>query len=250
MPRNYQMTWDPALSPRPLGIGGVWTLDFRDEFEGSVVDQSKWQILDPALPWVHPGDSFANTSDFGNVTWRQANLGVASSVLTLTLDNSAGTQYGGGLVSLANQGLGFHEARIKLVSGWSAWWMATHDMGTGTDPEDPAVYGTEIDLAEARAFAGAPQNVQHAVHWNGYDVGRHQFSEHPTAINDGGWHTIGLWWTPTFYKFYVDGALEWTFTTAISQNPHQYMILNNAYSPGGETAGVAYVDYVRHWVGG
>lgn len=234
---------------QPLGVPGSWTLDFQDEFNGSSIDQSVWQILDPALPWNAMG-TFANTGDFGNVTWRQQNLSVGNSILTCTLDTAASVQYGGGIVSLGAQKYGYFESRLQFISGFPAWWVVNHRIGTDPTPQDPAVSGTEMDIAESTPFFGTPQTVQNAVHWNGYGAGA-QSSLHNTSVTDGGWHTFGMWWTSTFTKFYTDGVLDRTFTTAVSQDQvSEYMVLNNAYWPGGQTAGTANFDYVRHWTGG
>lgn len=34
-----------------------------------------------------------------------------------------------------------------------------------------------------------------------------------TSVIDDGWHTFGMWCTPTVTKVYVDGVLDRTFTT-------------------------------------
>lgn len=238
-----------STMPVPLGVAGSWVLDFRDEFDGTAVDETRWQILDPALTWRALG-TFANTGDFGNVTWRQQNIAVSGGILTLTLDLDTGTQYGGGIVSLGAQKYGYFESRLQFISGFPAWWIVNHRLGTDATPQDPAVSGTEMDIAESTAFNGTPQLVGNAVHWNGYGVDE-QSDLHNTSINDGLFHTFGFWWTPTFYKFYIDGVLDRTFTTAISQDQvGEYMVLNNDFWPGGQTAGTANFDYVRHWVGG
>lgn len=237
-----------AGQPQPLGVPGTWSVVVNEDFNGSAVDQSRWQIMDPTLPWT-AANQYSTMTDFGNCSWRQANVAVSGGQLTLTQNNTGGTQYGGGLVSKFPLSYGFYEARVQFTSGWPAWWISSSRVGSDPIPQDPAVSGTEMDLAEARAWIN-PQQVSHSVHWNGYGSGHQSQEVHPGTADDGNWHTFGFWWTGTSYRFYVDGVLTWTFTSAISHGAGEYMLLNNAYWVGGATTGVARWDYVRYWTGG
>lgn len=248
MPVNYQMTWDPALAPRPLGVAGNWTLDFRDEFNGSVVDAGKWQVMG-ASPWQldHPE---AETLDGDPmINWRPANATIESGALKLVLEPGApgGELYSGALISLRKFYRGFFEARVKFVGGFPAWWLSASGLGD-TDYTGPVVDGLEIDIAESRAFAGTPQSLQHAVHWGGYGA-HHQSQEYPLGDGGGDWHIVGCEWLESSLRFYLDGVLTNTFTTVTTDNPdHQMLLTMGRYDT--QTTGEAYWDYVRHWTGG
>jgi beta-glucanase (GH16 family) len=175
---------------------------------------------------------------------------VSGGVLTLNQDNSGGIQYDGGIVSKFPLSYGFYEARVQYVSGFPAWWIVSHELGSDPIPQNPAVSGTEMDLAEGRAWNGTPSQISHSVHWNGYGSGHQSQEVHPGTADDAGWHTIGFWWTTSSHRFYVDGVLTWTFTTAVSQSPREYMVLNNAHHANSGPVGVARWDYVRYWTDG
>ncbi|HEX2672828.1 MAG TPA: glycoside hydrolase family 16 protein, partial [Polyangiaceae bacterium] len=170
-------------------------------------------------------------------------------LLTLTQNNSGGTQYGGGLLSKFPMSYGFYEARVQFGSTWPAWWISSMRVGNDPIPQDPAVSGTEMDIAESRAWAN-PLQISHSVHWNGYGSGHQSQEVSPGKADDGNWHTFGFWWTGSSYRFYIDGNLTWTFTAAISHGAGEYMLLNNAYWVGGNSTGVARWDYVRYWTSG
>lgn len=227
---------------QPFGVAGSWALNFRDEFDGSSIDTSKWIIAGGP---EDPGTIF---DGFGSQTWRPANLSVSGGILTATVDNAAGAARGCGICSQGKWtlGFGYYECRLKYAGagGWPAWWIQAHTNGSA-----PAG-GGEIDIAESKAFSGQPLLIQHDIHWNSYG----NSSQQDTTVSDGQWHVFGLNWQPTFLDFYVDGSLSKHFTTAIMDPaqvaaPGQYMILNNASFTGGADAGTALFDYVRYWSG-
>jgi hypothetical protein len=57
-------------------------------------------------------------------------------------------------------------------------------------------------------------HAQNALHWDGYSPNPFARSAgvqvYNLGLNDGGWHIVGLDWTPTNYYFYVDGTLTWS----------------------------------------
>jgi hypothetical protein len=245
--------------PVPLGVSGTWTLVFQDEFNGTSVNESYWQILDPGKTWgpissdpavggTADVSAYDNTADFGNCTWDEDQISVSGSLLTLNQALISGTQYGGAIVSRWPLHHGYYEARLKFTSGWPAWWFAWH--GNSSNATDNDFDGTEMDVAEAPVWEGHQNYMACNVHTGGY-AGNHTEAGSQTYATDGDWHVVGLHWTTTFLRFYCDGVLvrEITNTLYIAQDPGvEYMILNNA-SPGSGN-GTAQWDYVRHWTGG
>jgi beta-glucanase (GH16 family) len=225
-----------AGQPAPLGLAGSWRLSFSDEFNGSAIDTTKWRIMDTADPVY-----------WGTQKWRAADSFLDGNGLLVTrLTTASGSLTGGAIYSKWKLSKGYYEARIKHEGGWFAWWIESPENGSGGANEDPAVYGTEMDLCEADAWTANVLDKQHAIHWHGYGQ-YHQTVSASTGIHDNQWHVYGFKWSDAAYDFYVDGAPTYHFTTAISQTLDEDMIINNASYMGSQTSGIAYVDYVRYW---
>src|SRR4030095_4622616 len=78
-----------------------------------------------------------------------------------------------------------------------------------------------------------PNNVYHYVHTNGSNSGGAWTS--PVDMSQG-WHTFGVDWQATSLKYYVDGVLRRTITTAsLIPQESEYLILN--LQTGGSWAG-------------
>lgn len=65
-----------------------------------------------------------------------------------------------------------------------------------------------------------------------------------------GWHTYGMWWTPDFLKFYIDGELKETYEYApgiphVAMYPIFLLSIPSGYSP--DDGKSMKVDYVRIW---
>jgi len=225
-----------AGQPVPLGLAGSWHLAFSDEFAGSAIDTAKWRIMDTADP-----------VGWGTQKWRAADSFLDGNGLLVTrLTTSTGSLTGGAIYSKWKLSKGYYEARIKHEGGWFAWWIESPEMGNGGATEDPAIYGTEMDICEAAPWSGNVLEKQHNIHWHGY-AQYHQTVSASTGIKDNQWHVYGFKWSDAAYDFYVDGAPTYHFTTAISQTLDEDMIINNASYQGNQTSGIAYVDYVRYW---
>jgi len=198
------------------------------------------------------------------------------------------------------QSFGYWEARIKLPQErgmWGAFWLMNRYQGTNVNFHQGAAArngrtGAELDIVEGIISSAANYNESRfnsAVHWNGWGgmvdgswQGSRSFginANRNTApfvnIFDGNWHTFSMEWTPTSYRFFVNGiqfgptVYDGTHGPAanrhnISHNP-TYMKLST--EAGGATPGAAawplgngmhfrdgffaemLVDYVRVWNG-
>lgn len=65
-----------------------------------------------------------------------------------------------------------------------------------------------------------------------------------------GWHTYGMWWTPDFLKFYIDGELRETYEYPpgiphVAMYPIFLLSIPSGYSP--EDGKSMKIDYVRIW---
>jgi len=228
---------EPPTDPQVPPAG--YTLEWSDEFSGTVMDPEKWdhRLLGPRRDGVNSANAVSMSGD-GKI------------VLTTS---QVGDEYHTAMIGTGGKfaaTFGYWEARMRLQDEqghWSAFWLQSPTMGNPIG--DPATAGVEIDVVEYHSRWG--DTVQFAYHWDGYG------SNHKTRNNSSttagladGFHTFGVLWTADEYIFYVDGVEKWRSSEAVSHRP-QYAILSlevgtwagsiqNASLPDGIE-----VDYVR-----
>jgi beta-glucanase (GH16 family) len=207
-----------------------WQLTWSDEFDGTSVDSSKWSF------WL-PNQMRRAAVNLPSNTF------VSDGNLTVRIGNDNGQITAGGIQSKAGFGYGYYEVRAKVLGGWAGFWMQSPGIdGVG----NPAANGTEMDIQEACC----PGAVQHAVHWDGYDASTTKMEQHTISTSivpdQTAYNVYGMEWTSDSYKFWVNGQLSWTFTTAISQRNDEWIRLTqetNGDYCGGQCLYV--IDYVR-----
>lgn len=111
--------------------------------------------------------------------------------------------------------------------------------------------GTEVSDPKEGLYADAQQaykNLKPGDTTKNYTEDSNDFPK--SAPDNLGWHTYGMWWTPDFLKFYVDGKLGATFDYPAAI-PHEAMYpifvlsIPAGYTP---TNGKSMkIDYVRIW---
>ena len=227
---------DEALPAPPEGK--VWKLAWNDEFDGTVLDESKWQVFDnnPRRDgfWMR---STVNLDGKGNL--------VMSTV-------KEADKYFDGCIRTRGKfehAFGYYTIRAQLQKQpghWSAFWLMGDTVGkVGDEGRD----GTEIDIFEKPWL---DDMVQHALHWDGY--GEHHKSAGQKVKVPGvmeGFHTFSLWWTPDEYVFFVDGKETWRTTAGgVCQVPLFIKISDEIGKWAGDIATAKLpdaflVDYVR-----
>jgi beta-glucanase (GH16 family) len=232
----------PTATPSdivPIGQTGNWRLVFRDEFNGSTLDTSKW-----TSGWFGTGISGpVNSSETACYDSSQVSVAGDGS-LHLPLISKSVTcggktrPYTGALVSSNGKfqyAYGYFEVRAYLPaasSGVIANWPATWSDGQSwpTDGENDTMEGL---------------SGQACYHF-------HSPSGGPGACANGnytGWHVFGSDWEAGSVTYYYDGVKIGQITTGITTSP-QYLILNYSQGAyGGPTIVPAevLVDYVRVW---
>jgi beta-glucanase (GH16 family) len=141
---------------------------------------------------------------------------------------------------------------------WSAFWIQTPTFGRPSN--DPAGAGMEIDVIEHRVSDKSGKDISgeahHALHIGG---GKSQTQVTEDLKLGDGFHTFGVQWTETEYRFFVDGTLTWT-ATPVSKRP-EYIILSaevqdknwagtipaGGYGPRESSQARMIVDYVRFY---
>lgn len=232
----------PASGQPPVGVtgGATWNAIFNDDFSGSSVDTSHWNV--------------ANNSNYGSGNnedecYKAANTTVANGSLNLTGKRETVTGCGSnpnggsnyyftsGLVTTRAQGgplkfkyrQGYAEVRMRVPRGnlyWPAFWLV--GAGDGSSPGWPdygeidvtEIYGSKPDISESN-FHRAGGNIGA---WN-HNVSNLMSSSNGININlpnplvAGGtnnWHTYGINWTANRLDWYIDGVKVRTYAATSS----------------------------------
>lgn len=160
-------------------IDGVpYRLAFHDEFDGTELDESKWQHRLLGAGTAHP---LFFTKD---ATWLDGQGHLIMSLYTLPkadLPEDVAAKfawqrwipYSSMIRTRQEFTFGYHEVRLRMpiVPGaGAAVWMQSRGQTSRTPSPDPKV-GAEIDLIEQTFFDkyGQPCDFKHAtIHWGGY----------------------------------------------------------------------------------
>jgi len=225
-----------VLPPAPEGR--VWKLIWHDEFDGTRLDESKWDVP-PDAPrrdawWMRKAITLDGQGNLVISTLKEDGKYIDGCVRTL---------------GKFEHTFGYYVARVKLqreVGHWSAFWLMGRGVGrVGDGGRD----GTEIDIMEKPWL---DDRIQHALHWDGY--GEHHRSVGEVARVPGvmdGFHTFALLWLPDRYEFFVDGQSTWRTTAGgVCQKPLYIKLSDEVGRWGGDIAKASLpdrflVDYVR-----
>ena len=228
-------TAPPSSNSLPPPISRTnYQLVWSDEFNGTSVDASKWNVVGP---WGKPvGCSNPKFS------YSPSNVSVANGVATITVHNTGGGPGGtwtGGILSTDTTKLfqyGFVEVREKLPLGKAFFPAAWLYGGKSSD---------ELDIME---FNGNnPSTVIQAANINGQ-----WYKVRPPMTS--GYHLFQMKWEPGRLTYYIDNVETFNWTKGSPARP-MYLMLNfdvggpndDACCPDGSTPSPATlnVDYVR-----
>jgi beta-glucanase (GH16 family) len=224
----------------PIPQGKKWRLVWSDEFNGTNIDQSKWEILGD---WRRRDGYWVKEDAYLD--------GKGNLILRIKKDRN---RYTCGAVRTQGKfehKFGYWVARFKFPEQqghWPAFWLfARPGVETvGNEGRD----GTEIDIMEKPWLE---DKITQNLHWDGYGE-KHKTAGENTTILPGlseGYHTFGLHWKPDEYVFYVDGEETWrTSAGGISQVPQFIKLTEEVGTWGGdikkaELPDFFVVDYVR-----
>jgi len=233
-----------TTAPRAVTYQLVWS----DEFNGTSVDQTKWNI-DTGNPGVNNEEEYYQAS---NITETGGNL-----VITAQQQSVGGQPYTSGKLETYGKfstQYGRIEARIALpmVNGtWPAFWMLGNNINTVGWPNCG-----EIDIME---HVNTTNTILGTMHWNGGN-GHVQYGS-STTTTPGDFHIYAVEWDTNSINWYVDNTLYCTGNianninnTGAFQNPF-YIIMNLAIGgdlPGntiGALPATMLVDYVHVYKG-
>jgi len=245
-----------GTQPENNHIETGWTLDFSDEFKGSYVNTTKWNVDNSttsrtALPKIGVDYWFWKPS---NVAMDGENL-----VLKVTKENS-NTMFCGSVNSRGKYSTqyGYIEVRVKLADTskgtHTAFWLQGLDQGkvdgTGND-------GAEIDVFES---AWLNDYTQITMHIDGYkDAHQSKSVGYSPANMHQGFHTWGLLWTKDSLTVYFDGNymtsvkdikwIPWNKEYLWLSDGADFILSGDSYFKdlGVGPLTEAYIDYVRVW---
>jgi beta-glucanase (GH16 family) len=256
-----------ALSPAPhfpewLGkrppVEGKWTQTLNDNFDGTSVDSSHWDIY---------GENYWDKQSH----FSKDNVIVGGGVVKLRFEKKRGHPNDdpkrkegdyttGFLTSFGKwtQRYGYFEARMKLPSApglWPAFWTMP-DRGAGSAKRgSTGDGGMEFDIMEYLTRYG-PNRYNIAMHWDGYgkdhkSIGSERIYLRP---DKDGFITSGLLWEPGRLTFYCNGAkvAEWE-NPRVSNVPAHLMFTLPCGGWGGndlDDSGLPddfVIDWVRAW---
>jgi len=223
----------------PLPGDKTWKLAWSDEFEGTQIDASKWEILGD---WKRR-DGFWVKED--------AYLDGKGNLIIRTKKD--GDRYTSGAVRTRGKfehAFGYWVCRCRFPTQeghWPAFWLMAGGVGSvGDGGRD----GTEIDIMEK---PWREDKITQNLHWDGYGKAHKSAgSGHITIPGvSQGFHTFGLHWTPEEYVFYVDGKETWRSRAGgVSQVPEFMKLTEEIGKWGGDITKAKLpdtfvVDYVR-----
>ena len=230
----------PVAGRAAVPAPGSWALTFDDEFNGSTLDQMKWNYN---YPWSQHGLQDDSVAEPGNVSVAGGSLSLAVTPQGQWNNNnyynytSAAVNTSGKL----NFTYGYMEASQKMPAAqglWPAFWT-----------EQPSGWPPEIDVQEVPNFSAN----EHAF-WATYHYGTYSYpagapsagtGSHDTGTDlSSAYHTYGADWEPNSLTFYFDGSAVYSINgsqATISQLAQAYLILDIGAGgwPGEPAAGTS-----------
>ncbi len=223
---------------------------FEDEFDGSVLDDSKWERC-PEIERCEGADVWDNALSYPD----------GNGKLILKAEwNGEEERVHSGAVRTKNKfysGLGYYEASIRFPRAYGIWGAFWTMVGDSTNPvNNSSEDGIEIDIIESIDNGNGSWN--HAIYWDGYKDDQKKDTKTNTYLNiyDGDFHTFGMWRAEDGYIFYVDGRETWRSKGGGVCPLDGYMLLtveSAAWAGSGTEKSIKAlpaqmeVDYVRVW---
>lgn len=230
----------------PVGVHG--RLVFDDEFDGSQLDRSTWDVTYPWGARFNAAQDEAQCYGASALSQSDGALQITATRRTVMCDGHP-KAWRSGLVQARRVGTftyGYLETRAKLPGAagmWPAIWMLPTDLS----------WPPEIDVAESFgrhvSTSGDLTRISLGLHYGqgGY-IAKSVDSSDFTAT----WHTFAVDWQPRLLRWYVDGVKVFSVSGSIVPSAPEYPLLDLAVARDGtdlSTPPVATmsVDYVRVW---
>lgn len=184
----------PPPPPPPAG----WTLAWADEFNGSSLDASKWNI--------EVNGNGGGNNELQYYTARPENIRVTGGSLVIEARQEAymGKQYTSGRITTQNKAswqYGRMEARMKIPTGkgtWPAFWMLGDAISTVGWPASG-----EIDIME---HVNTEAFVHGTIHWSNENNAYANYGGPSGNLDFSQFHLYAVEWDASAIRWYVDGV--------------------------------------------
>ncbi|WP_460326218.1 carbohydrate binding domain-containing protein [Paenibacillus sp. YSY-4.3] len=194
----------------------TWNRVWSDEFEGSSIDNSKWNF-------VQGGGGYGN-NELQNYTNRTQNARIENGNLVIEAhkEDYQGNPYTSAKLTTEGKGdwtYGKFEIRAQMPQGkgiWPAIWMMSKDQNLYSGW--PA--SGEIDIMEL--LGHEPNKIYGTLHYglpHEQAQGSYTLPDGRTFAED--FHTFAVEWEPGEFRFYVDGVLYSKQNNWFSKNPQE-----------------------------
>ncbi len=225
-------------APSLLPEGRQWKMVWSDEFDGTALDESKWDYRLSMMGREHPawvrggvhldGEShavFTLMEQEGRMVSAQLQTGYnfMDQPVTPTTFGQDHLQWNIGKLRKSKflHRYGYYECRCRLQQKegwWSAFWIQSPIIGASLNPAET---GSEIDVMECFS----PGDIaRHNVFTGGYGLDMRCASAGGKRVEPGEYHTFGLLWEETGYTFYIDGQEDGHIDCLVSKRPEFILI--------------------------
>ena len=195
-----------------------YKLYWEDDFNGEILDTAKWKVRGTGPRRI----------GYNSPSMVKVNDGKLLLMYDIKKDSILASAVG--THETFNTTYGYFECRARLqncIGPWAAFWMQSPLISKG---EDPAKYGTEIDIFEYFKELG-DDHLTHCLHW-AYGPNQQSSGQKRSELEGlaEGFHTFALEWTPEKYAFYIDGLKFHELKEGLS-HIDEYLILSMEIPP-------------------
>jgi hypothetical protein len=239
------------LSYAPTALASVYTpitgdssykLTFDEEFNGTAIDKSKWQVTFDGNP-DHTYPTYGNAQ-----FWNSTNLKVAYGMADLAVTKCATGYCTAAVTSTHLQTYGYFEARVKMPPN-------AKGIGAGFWMDAQGWQFPEIDISE---WLGVTPTSDYTTWHYAYPSDGTNTTGISKKVSLGDptlWHVVGVLWNPGTITWYYDGVQVFQTSTNVNSTNAiaQWMLLTatvggfNGNTVDSTTVFPAhmYVDYVH-----
>jgi beta-glucanase (GH16 family) len=238
-------TLAPGQEAKPdKGSRPGWRLVFRDEFDGTAIDTTRWNLRDP---WGKERNHELQAYVEDAFEVKDGILRIRARGRQAPYDGIE-REYTSGMMTTYgkfSRRYGRFEVRCRAPKGkglWPAFWLLPEPLG----------WPPEIDVLEV--LGHDTRTIYFTHHWEGPDGQTQSDGGKWQGPEDFGseFHVIAADWAPDAIRWEVDGQERFRSTKSIPRKP-MYLLLNLAVGgdwPGSPDAKTAFpadfeVDYVR-----
>ncbi|HKT37087.1 MAG TPA: family 16 glycosylhydrolase [Ktedonobacterales bacterium] len=206
-----------TATPLPIQAPAGWTLVWHDEFDGSTVDATKWNVVDSA-----PGGYHNDNLGDGLQAWTPQAVSVQGGMLRFTSSqqNVDGHSYASG--ALTTQGkysflYGRVDIRARVPKG-DGLWPAIWTLPVRVNSASVATFETDI----LELLGQDPTTAYIAEHSLGYP---RSYCTYTGPDFSASFHIYSIEWSPGKIVWLVDGAQHCLITVGVPNEP-MYLLMN------------------------